>query len=171
MSYGNTSTEIHDGSTGASLNTNYTTDPSFVSGTSPYDLSLQSTSTAIDTGTNLASTGDDDIDGNSRPYNVDYDIGAYEYQGSAKRRGGEASTIAEEVHVYPNPFSQQLLVELNAEESVGLELYNLQNQRMEISATRDNFSWLIETGDLASGVYILKVQGPTWVRCFKVLKE
>ena len=72
--YNNTAGNIVNNCT-ATLATNLATNPTFVS--PPTDLHIQSTSTAINAGTTLASVTDD-YEGNVRPRKVQYDIGAYE---------------------------------------------------------------------------------------------
>jgi hypothetical protein len=72
--YNNTAGNLVDNCT-ASVATNLTTNPTFAS--PPSNLHLQSTSTAINTGTPLANVTED-YDGNIRPRKAQYDIGAYE---------------------------------------------------------------------------------------------
>ncbi len=56
-------------------------DPNFVSGTAPFDLHLQSPSSAIDAAT-ASGAPDHDFDGVDRPQGGGYDMGAYEYVGA-----------------------------------------------------------------------------------------
>ncbi|PWV55802.1 PKD domain-containing protein [Chitinophaga sp. S165] len=59
------------------------------------DLHLTNTSTAIDGGKSVADLGlVDDLDGNKRPVNGGFDVGAYEYQGPKAPGKGNESPLA-----------------------------------------------------------------------------
>lgn len=79
ISYGNTGAGITANGTGHTQTTNQTTDPSFTNAAGN-DFTLQSGSTARDTGTDLSATGfAEDVLGAARPQNGAWDKGAYEY--------------------------------------------------------------------------------------------
>ena len=70
--YGNSGLDLE----GTSLSTGeISVDPEFVSST---DYRIRSFSPAVNAGTDLTGTVDDDIEGRSRPYGSDYDMGCYE---------------------------------------------------------------------------------------------
>lgn len=79
IAWNNTAGEIDDSGSSTVASNNLTTDPDFTDETGN-DFHLESTSDAIDTGTDLSAEGvTDDYAGNPRPINDLYDIGAYEY--------------------------------------------------------------------------------------------
>ncbi len=58
--------------------------------------------------------------------------------------------------VFPNPFSDQLRIELNSNKKFKLEIVNI-NGNIEYSIDEFKFSHQIETGILHNGIYLLKV--------------
>ncbi|SDH02659.1 PKD domain-containing protein [Chitinophaga filiformis] len=59
------------------------------------DLHLVGSSKAVDGGKSVADLGlTDDLDGNKRPMNKGFDVGAYEYQGTAAPGSGNATPVA-----------------------------------------------------------------------------
>jgi len=82
--YGNGGTiEWIDGSGGSTINTNLTTNPSFVNAAAG-DFHLQAGSPAIDAGVTISEVTTD-RDKTPRPQGARFDIGAYQYTGSAPR--------------------------------------------------------------------------------------
>lgn len=99
ISYGNTGAGITANGSGHTQTTNLTTDPSWTNAAA-HDFTLQSGSSARDTGTDISSTGfSTDVIGTSRPQNSVWDIGAYEYLGSGGgASGGQSQSPAADSH-------------------------------------------------------------------------
>ncbi|PSL20356.1 PKD domain-containing protein [Chitinophaga ginsengisoli] len=67
----------------------------FVTNVAGGDFHLTGTSKAIDGGKSVADLGlTDDLDGNRRPMNKGFDVGAYEYQGTAAPGNGNTTPVA-----------------------------------------------------------------------------
>ena len=83
--YGNASDSIQDSSGGNAISNNLFTNPGFVN-SGAADFQLLSSSAAIDRGMTIAETVSDLV-GTSRPRAAAWDMGAYEYTGSASAGG------------------------------------------------------------------------------------
>lgn len=153
-------------STGNDLNSIFN-NPNFVD-VSNYDFRLTSNSTAIDAGKTLSIL--EDIEGNSRPYNNVFDIGAYEYTGPLLIRG---IVSAHSVMLYPNPTKNQFRIQsslqfqsdntlhiINTHGKIVLSVKNYSNNdSVDISHLQNGvYSFIIKanSGENLSGKFVIQ---------------
>ncbi len=112
------------------------------------DFSLLSSSIAIDVGVNLNIL--DDFEGNSRPYNGIFDIGAYEYSNPLSIDDNE---LIRSIIIYPNPSNEYFRISFSGKEkNYTLNLYNINGQK--VISIEDYFTdKLINIKHLNSGIY------------------
>ena len=119
------------------------------------DFRLQATSPCIDTGKEVSLT--DDFDGNPRPCNDIYDIGAFEFQDNCNTTGTVSSSIKNHnVNIYPNPAQNEFHVQSD-EIILNIRLIDISGKIMKETPVND-FLEVIYTSGLKSGVYILQIQ-------------
>ena len=111
------------------------------------DFKISTSSIAIDVGTNLNIF--EDFEGNLRPYNGVFDIGAYEFSGPLEISNNESF---ESVIAYPSPASNAFRVKLKSQEPYTLKLYNLRGQ--ETMTVENYFSnEKIKINQIENGIY------------------
>lgn len=77
--------------------------------------------------------------------------------------------VQQNIPVYPNPFNEQLSVE--TEKVRGIELYTMQGKEVSVVLRQqDSGRWLIETSQLAEGMYMLEIIQDAQHTYKKVLK-
>lgn len=144
--YNNGFTQV--GMTNATLSNCIFQDPQFVNPIAG-DFHLQSTSPCIDAGKNV--TLIDDFDGNERPCNDLYDIGAYEFQ-NCTTTGISSVENNQGFKLYPNPANYTLNISGNElPKDFEIAIYGIHGT--EISRHQNQKS--IDISGLASGVYFV----------------
>ncbi len=141
-------------------NGNIGVDPDFMSTT---DFHLQSTSPMIGAGTTLTEVKYD-FDGNARPQGADYDIGAFEYVGSAAKSAKEEPIVLGNAFVlYPNPSHGLLTIGLatvESKEAFEIAIFNINGSLVFASAIQNQnkgrTTKTLDLSHLAKGIYILK---------------
>ncbi|MFK7747771.1 MAG: T9SS type A sorting domain-containing protein [Kordia sp.] len=125
-------------------------DPLFTDATNS-DFTIQMGSPAIDSGDNTKVPVEitEDFLGNQRIFNSDVDMGVYEF-GSSTLGVQEVYKLVSFV-IYPNPVKNQLNIHIEGEIK-NIEVYNYTGQKV-IQTTKGQ----IDTSNLASGMYILKL--------------
>jgi hypothetical protein len=84
--------------------------------------------------------------------------------------------VVEKYKLYPNPVSQEITVELHANQmqNVRLTITDASGRLLkeeELSFDRDNTASKITLGELEKGIYFLNVTGKDGKTCYKVVKE
>ena len=120
--------------------------PDFTS-LSGLDFSLLNTSIAIDAGTNTNIT--EDFEGNPRPYNGVFDIGAYEF---SEPLGITENMYSKKMIVYPNPTNSSFRISFDNINKCKLNLYNI-NGQLIISIENYSNNKEIKIGNLKNGTY------------------
>ncbi len=156
-----------------------TGDPLFVDPSNPiYDFHLQSTSPAIDSGTDVGT--DTDIEGTSRPQGAGYDIGAYEYYSTSLYDdfNGAVSLNITLYRNFPNPFNQLTWItyEISTACDVLLEIFDVTGRKVDtlVDSWQNpgvrNVVW--NASGVTSGVYFYRflVQGENCARKMIVLE-
>ncbi|CAM1348581.1 T9SS type A sorting domain-containing protein [Tenacibaculum crassostreae] len=118
----------------------------------------------VDVGENLSKFGVSfDFNGNKRPQNKLFDVGAFEYtlnnnQGNNKTR----------VIVYPNPTNNELIIKSNLEVKE-ISIYTLYGKRIKYISKLINNQFSLK--DLSKGFYIVEVDFLGDKKIFKIFKE
>ncbi|RSK39310.1 choice-of-anchor Q domain-containing protein [Mangrovimonas spongiae] len=120
-------------------------------------------SVLINAGDNSFNTESTDITGNPRIFDSTIDVGAYEVQTILSTEN--VSTT--EFMVYPNPTTHMLYIQTNLKQ-FSYELYNIQGQKIMASKQTVN---TINTSQLATGVYVLKLNSGNKTQSIKVIKK
>lgn len=123
------------------------TDPLFTN-TLNGDYALSLGSPAIDTGDNTKIIGTTDLLGNSRVFNTNVDMGAYEF-GSTTLSNNVVLSDTDTLMVYPNPVSDVLYI---TEKVKSLQLYNSNGQL--VVQTREQ---QLNVNPLPAGIYVAKI--------------
>ena len=125
-----------------------TSDPLFTSAT---EFSLQANSPAINTGDNakIPSYINTDKLGNTRIFDTNVDLGAYEFGASAV--AGLATLNKIDFSIYPNPTNG--IINIKIDKNIKLiEVYNLQGQKVASNKFNE-----INISSLNSGIYFIKI--------------
>lgn len=124
---------------------------------------LQSTSPAINSGTNTLKP-DNDLDWNSRTNTGIVDIGAYEYGATTLSNEDyiSISTVSNFLKVYPNPSKDyfHVLFTSSNKKDYKLELTNLLGQVVYseiLNAFEGDFTKVVNIAHLMKGIYLLKL--------------
>lgn len=147
-------------------NNTSTADPLFTDAANN-DFTLQSTSPAIDAGTQTGITPYAlDLAGNPRIYGSEIDLGAYEYQGS----GGNNGVGIEEVNstaliLYPNPTTGIVNIKMN-EAIKNVTVYN-QMGKAVANYTTNSFS----IDQFPAGIYYVKIVNSQTQVTQKIVKK
>jgi PKD repeat protein len=82
---------------------------------------------------------------------------------------GTAKAAFDKVTVYPNPFTEQVTIDYatDIENVNSIELYNINGQHIRTIQISENGQTIINTSDLANGLYIISING---IKHFKVVK-
>lgn len=128
-------------------NGNLNTDPLFTDANN-FDFTLQSGSSAIDSGNNSYVTVSEDLLGNSRIFNGTVDRGAYEYGSTLSN---DSFTNENDYKVFPNPVQNELNIQSDSEIEK-IEIYSLEGKLMLQSNAK-----IINVHSLENGIYILKI--------------
>lgn len=128
------------------------------------DFNLATDSQAIDTGTNLVSTiVTYDINGNTRPKGINYDIGAYEFDSTLSTDNN--ATIFKGIAVYPNPTSG--IINTKIKNLNNIILYDITGRFIKIIEPKSS----IDLTELPNGIYLLKFISNEREFITKVIKE
>ena len=128
------------------------------------DYSLTTASPLVNAGTNSTlPVFNVDLANNPRIFDTAIDIGAYELQSTLSNDKVSNTKIM----VYPNPTNNILHIKTNIKE-YSYELYNIQGQKVMKSKKTVH---TINTSQLASGVYILKINSKNKTQSIKVIKQ
>lgn len=73
------------------------------------------------------------------------------------------------ISVYPNPFNDKILIE-GLESNFGYSIYNIQGKEIQ-SETIKSKNGYINTNDIASGIYLLKIVTENEVKIQKIIKN
>ncbi|RSK39311.1 T9SS type A sorting domain-containing protein [Mangrovimonas spongiae] len=122
-------------------------------------------SVLINAGDNSFNTESTDITGNPRIFDTTIDVGAYELQSTLSNNS--ANKTNNEFVVYPNPTTHMLYIQTNLKQ-FSYELYNIQGQKIMASKQAVN---TINTSQLATGVYVLKLNSGNKTQSIKVIKK
>ncbi len=125
-------------------------------------LQLTISSPAIDAGDNNASHVETDITGDMRPYGVDVDLGAYEFQGeiihASRYKSGEGTTSSSQSNqgliFYPNPADDQIVI-AGLQKKHTAVIYSFSGSKI---LTQKGSSESIDIRSLKRGTYILMVK-------------
>ncbi len=128
-------------------NGNLNTDPLFTDANN-FDFTLQSGSSAIDSGNNSYITVSEDLLGNARIFNGTVDRGAYEYGSTLSN---DSFTNENDYKVFPNPVQNELNIQSDSEIEK-IEIYSLEGKLMLQSNAK-----IINVHSLENGIYILKI--------------
>jgi parallel beta-helix repeat protein len=125
-----------------------------------YDYHLIQTSVAINTGTSDYAPLTD-FEGNPRPNDTNFDIGAYEYNTTTNVANTQKNN---DVTLYPNPVHNQLTLKGSADDLLNIHIYNILGQDLtpivkQISNSESNK--LIDLSNLNAGMYIIKTKTTT----------
>jgi hypothetical protein len=139
-------------------------DPLFVDPLNPtYDFHLQSISPAIDSGTNVGIN--EDIEGNLRPQDAGYDIGAYEYQTTGVDEQSRGKQLMFRLYQnYPNPFNPttRITYYLPSSSYVTLTVYDLLGRAIQTLVsefqTTGSHSVNFDCGNISSGIYFYQLK-------------
>ncbi|GGH39274.1 hypothetical protein IA57_01075 [Mangrovimonas yunxiaonensis] len=135
-------------------------DPSYTNG---YEIT--SNSPAVDAGNNTANPLALDLNANNRISNTTIDLGAYEVQATLSNNTINITSNA--FMVYPNPTTNMLYIKTNLND-YSYELYNIQGQK--VMTSKETVS-TINTSQLATGVYVLKLHSHNKTQSIKVIKQ
>lgn len=152
-------TSLPSGWTGTA-EANISSDPTFVSSTTPYDLHLQSSSPCKNTVDNLA-YNTKDFDNKTRPNGTKSDMGAYEYYASARSSDFEqALSVSDEtkegIIIYPNPSSGYITLISNLDASYAVRVLNLLGQPVY----QNSYTTNINLTSLTPGIYFIQIFSP-----------
>jgi len=118
------------------------------------DFRLQDTSPCIDAGKTVSLT--DDFDGNTRPCNNAYDIGAFEFQGNCNVSGLPPAPVSSyNLTIYPNPAQDKFFV-VSDEKIIEIQLININGQVIHKTSVND-LQAEISTSQFNAGIYILQI--------------
>ncbi|NNE27040.1 MAG: T9SS type A sorting domain-containing protein [Saprospiraceae bacterium] len=133
------------------------------------DYHLLSSSQAIDTGTNLVNgIVTDDLDGNTRPLGLEYDIGVYEHNPTSD---AHIVTSPTDIAIYPNPFTDMVIIDGTFS---NYEIFVYDEMGMVVTDYSDAAAPLtIDLTSLGAGVYFVSVQSTVHndLSVFKIIKE
>ena len=143
-------------------------DANSVQGNSNYvsatDLHILGASVNVNAGTPIASVTDD-IDGESRPVGLTYDIGADEFVPLSVNE----FNLGDGFKAYPNPVSDILNIEYTDELS-NVTVYNLLGQQVLTKNVNANTTQ-INISELNAGTYLVKVSSEKVSKTIKVVKR
>lgn len=147
-------------------NNTLTADPLFTDAANN-DFTLQSSSPAIDAGTQTGITPYAlDLAGNPRIYGSEIDLGAYEYQGSGGNNGvGIEEENSTALILYPNPTTGIVNIKMN-EAIKNVTVYN-QVGKSVANHTTNSFS----IDQLPAGIYYVKVESSQSQITQKIIKK
>ena len=136
-------------------NSNINGDPMFVN-VSIADFSLQKSSTAINKGTDT-NAPKTDFNGNKRPVNNKWDIGAFEYGSTLAT--DDFRTSQKKAIVYPNPFKNEAIIKIsnNKAGNYTLKLYNSYGQVIKIVSDISKSTYKLQRGNLENGIYFFQI--------------
>ena len=160
---------------------NIIADPLFID-VSTNNFELSSCSPAIDAGQTITEVTTD-FNGTQRPQNNNYDIGAFEYDGTLCSKyslissGFEdnESISQETIKIFPNPFNDELnIIPLKKEKVKNLTVFNSLGQpvfRNNFMRNKSSIFKLVNTKNLPKGMYFLTVEYSTGeIEIKKVIK-
>ena len=130
------------------------------------DFSLLSSSIAIDAGINLNIPYD--FNGNPRPVNGVFDIGAYEYSSSISINDIK---LLSSFRIYPNPSSEYINISFNDNEEKmnnTINIYNLNGQKI-ISIYNFSSGEQINIENFKNGTYLIRNNNPKNILLGKVV--
>jgi hypothetical protein len=166
--------EVEDPASEVEISNNYfrldTLNAGFVNGS----YELKAGSPLIDAGYFDAEGVDFDLLNLPRPQGATYDIGAYEYQGSAT--GIQNTLFAKSSRAYPNPASERMTIEYNLPGTsvVYLDIYNTTGTRIysEVQSAAPEGSRLIRVDvmNFPSGVYMFTLRSGSEIATGKMIK-
>ncbi len=141
--------------TDALSNTNIEEDPVFVNANLD-NFHLQESSKAIDKGI-ATNAPDTDFEGNKRPVNDKWDIGAFEYDSTLAN--DEYNFSLNKAIVYPNPFTDKAIIKINNNENLvyTLKLYNSYGQIVKTISNISGSQVKMNRGSLNKGVYFFRI--------------
>jgi hypothetical protein len=128
------------------------------------DFNLVTGSQAIDAGTNLVNTiVADDINGNTRPIGVNYDIGAFEFYNALSTDNN--APIFKGIAVYPNP--TRGIINAKIKNLNNIILYDITGRFIKMIEPKS----LIDLTELPNGIYLLRFISNEREFITKVIKE
>lgn len=134
------------------------------------DVRLSSTSPCIDAGVDLgaAIVGANDFDGNVRIEGVNIDIGAHEYTSLSS---AHIDAINNCIEVFPNPFSNKVILEGNFTSHTILILDANGNLVLDLTGMSSPIS--VNLNDLGAGIYFVRVSSSIYPELFveKIIKN
>ena len=135
--------------------------PNYVSA---IDFHVSGASVNIDAGTSIASVTDD-IDGDSRPVGVSYDIGADEFVPLSANE----FNLADGFKAYPNPVNNILNIEFYREFNE-VKVFNMLGKEVLIKKVNANTTQ-IDMSVLDTGTYFVKISSENTFKTIKVFKN
>lgn len=81
------------------------------------------------------------------------------------------NTLAQQIHLYPNPVRENLCLKYNGQENLQFSLFDLSGKSYNISSDFSNHQHSFQMGHLPIGVYLLQVSDGIRRSTFKVIRQ
>ena len=141
------------------------------------NLSLRAGSPAINAGINLGKPFDEDINGRIRPQTGNWDVGAYQTDGSTTDISSESAMPNSFIlsQNFPNPFNPSTDIRFNlpSSNSVRLTIYDITGRKVKELLNQDLSAGVhtvnFDASNLASGTYIYRIQAGSFVQSKKMI--
>jgi alpha-tubulin suppressor-like RCC1 family protein len=101
--------------------------------------------------------------------NVDKSV-AVQVTGLCSALGTAENSVVNAIAVYPNPCSEQLIIESDEYQNTTAKIFNVQGQLLQ-SIPLQNFKTTLQIDDLALGVYLVQVKNPKGMTVKKIIKN